>query len=227
LTEKDIHTIENTGDILETAERIIFLRTPKWFIGFRDITNATNERSVIAAVLPFSAVGHTCPLIFLPDPDYALCLVSNLNAFVFDYFARQKITGTHLTYNLLKQMPVLPSPNYDIPAPDDSGQTMKHWLIKRVVELVYTAWDLKAFAGDFGFNHPPFFWDTHRRLHIQSEIDAAFFLMYGLEEKDVSYILDTFPIVKRKDEKKYGIYKTKIEIIRHYHRLKTFLRQNA
>lgn len=36
--------------------------------------------------------------------------------------------------------------------------------------------------------------------------------------KDLDYILETFPIVKRKDMERYGTYRTKELILSHYDR---------
>src|ERR1700683_2421145 len=36
-----------------------------WLMGWRDITNATNERTVISAVYPAVAVGHTIRNLFV------------------------------------------------------------------------------------------------------------------------------------------------------------------
>src|SRR5690606_6014163 len=36
----------------------------EWLLGWRDITNATNERTVITSFFPVGAVGHTMPLFF-------------------------------------------------------------------------------------------------------------------------------------------------------------------
>ena len=38
---------------------------------------------------------------------------------------------------------------------------------------------------------------------------AAYFHLYGIEHDDMDYMMETFPIVKRKDEKLYGEYRTK------------------
>ena len=40
--------------------------------------------------------------------------------------------------------------------------------------------------------------------------------MYGIERDDVDYILETFPIVKRKDEAAHGEYRTKRVILEIY-----------
>lgn len=51
------------------------------------------------------------------------------------------------------------------------------------------------------------------------ELDAAFFHLYGVERDDVDYILETFPIVKRKDVQEHGDYRTKLVILDIYDRL--------
>jgi hypothetical protein len=86
----------------------------------------------------------------------------------------------------------------------------------RVLELVYTAWDMQPFARDLGYDGPPFPWDEERRFELRCELDAAFFHLYGIERDDVDYIMETFPIVKRKDEAKWGEYRTKRVILEIY-----------
>ena len=48
------------------------------------------------------------------------------------------------------------------------------------------------------------------------ELDAAYFHLYGIERDDVDYMMETFPIVKHKDEKKYWEYRTKRVIMEIY-----------
>ena len=60
-------------------------------------------------------VGHTMPLAFLsgvPSALYTVCFLTNVNSLAFDYVARQKIGGTHMTYAFPKQLPVLPPDAY-------------------------------------------------------------------------------------------------------------------
>jgi hypothetical protein len=40
--------------------------------------------------------------------------------------------------------------------------------------------------------------------------------LYGIERDDVDYIMDTFPIVRRKDEQRFGEYRTKRLILERY-----------
>jgi hypothetical protein len=90
-----------------------------------------------------------------------------------------------------------------------------------VVELCYTAWDLEGFAKDCGYDGPPFRWDEARRFRLRCELDAAYFHLYGLARADVSYIIDTFPIVKRKDEANFGTYRTRDQILAIYDAMQT------
>ncbi len=116
---------------------------PKWLMGWRDITNATNERTVIVSVLPISAVNHKLPLFVFGKKTTTInscCLFANLNSFVLDYIARQKMGGTDLTYHYLKQFPILP--------PQDYSQDDIDFIVPRVLELTYTARDLIPFAED-------------------------------------------------------------------------------
>jgi hypothetical protein len=89
-------------------------------------------------------------------------------------------------------------------------------MLPRVLELAYTAWDLEPFARDVGDEGPPYLWDPARRLVLRAELDAAFFHLYGLSRDDAAYILDTFPIVKKEDEKAHGEYRTKRLILERY-----------
>jgi len=121
---------------------------------------------------------------------------------------------------------------------------VENWLSPRVLELTYTAWDLEPFASECGWSGPPFRWNEERRFLLRCELDAAFFHLYLPSDANgdwrraedetaeelaclqasfptpgeaVAYILDTFPIVKRKDEEKFnGDYRTKRVILEIY-----------
>jgi hypothetical protein len=202
----------------EVAARLAGRWDRGWLLGWRDICRNTDERTVIASVLPRVGVGHKFPLFVLSDAtiDLASCLYANLCSFVLDYVARQKLGGTSLTYFYLKQFAVLPPSKYTYDcAWVERGRTAD-WLLPRVLELTYTAWDLEPFAKDMGYHGPPFRWDPERRFLLRCELDAAFFHLYGIGREDVAYIMDTFPIVRRKDEAAHGEYRTKRVILELY-----------
>jgi hypothetical protein len=249
LTEDDVQAIAEGLDEPESLARDLVGRfSPKWFLGWRDITNSTNERTLIASAVPRVAVGHTAPLAFCPGmtPLSVALLLANLNAIAADYVARQKVGGTHITYNLLKQFPILPPDRLldDMPfASLHSQGSLQGWLLPRVLELAYTSHDLTPLARNCGYDGPPFPWDDKRRFELRCELDAAFFQLYLPCEPDgswrkaegetpeqlaalkhhfpqprdaVAYILDQFPIVRQKDEDAHGSYRTKERILEIY-----------
>ncbi|MGI6368221.1 MAG: Eco57I restriction-modification methylase domain-containing protein [Anaerolineae bacterium] len=200
-----------------TQERLGTWSRP-WLSGFRDTARATDERTAIFSVLPTSAVGHKAPLLFLKDlPPASPLLLASLCTIVCDYVARQKVGGTSLGYFILKQVPVLPPCAY--------RDSVARFIQAAVLELTYTAWDLQGFARDCGYEGPPFRWDPERRFLLRCELDALYFHLYGIAREDVGYILDTFPIVRRRDEEQYGEYRTRRVILEMYDEMAAGLEQ--
>jgi hypothetical protein len=203
----------------EVAQRLADKRDRGWLLGWRDITGNEKQRTVIASVIPRAAVGHTIPLLFSElDPRQLAGLYASLCSFVLDYAARQKVGGTHLTYSYLKQLPVLHPDTYSSSCPwgGKGHKALLDWLLPRVLELTYTAWDVESFGCDVGFNGPPFRWDSARRFLLRCELDAAFFHLYGLNREDTAYIMDTFPIVRKNDEKAHCEYRTRRVVLEIY-----------
>ena len=50
----------------------------------------------------------------------------------------------------------------------------------------------------------------------ERKLDAAYFHLYGIARDDVDYIMETLPIVKRKDEAAHGEYRTERVILEIY-----------
>ena len=218
---------------------------PRWCLTIKDVTSSTNERTSIAAMLAGVALTHSAPCLLTPrKASLAACLLSNLNASPFDYVARQKVAGLHLYGHYLTQLPVIGLPIFEVSCSWAIGAgQICDWILPRVLELTYTAWDLEPFAEDCGWAGPPFRWDEERRFLLRCELDAAFFHLYLGPETEwrqqpealtkpfptprhaVDYIMDTFPIVKRKDEAKFnGDYRTKRIILEIYDALQESIR---
>jgi hypothetical protein len=200
----------------EVAERLSTKRyTREWLIGWRDITNATNERTVIAAAFPRVGVGNKIPLI-LPtgsvSPRHTAALIGSLSSVALDFCARQKVGGTTLNFFILFQFPVLP--------PSHFLETDLNFIVPRVIELAYTSQSMAPFAHDLGYDGPPFAWDENRRAQLRAELDAFYARAYGLSRDELRYILDpadvkgpdypseTFRVLKKNEVAKYGEYRT-------------------
>ena len=194
----------------------------RWLLGWRDIVRSHDLRTVIACIIPSAAVNHTFPLAMPSlDPQVVACLYANLSSIPLDYCARQKVGGVHLTFFTMRQLPVLPPQAYSTHAPWATSTRIRDWLLPRVLELTYTAWNLRAFAEDCDDDGPPFIWDHERRLQLRCEIDAAFFHLYGISRDDAAYILDTFPVLARSEEREHGEYRTKRVVLETYDALAT------
>lgn len=187
-------------------------------LAFRDITSSVVFRTAVFSILPVVVCGDTLHIVVLNrEYDGELTYFSSCgSSFVFDYVARQKLGGSHLKYFTMKQLPVLPPNQYTAICKWDNNVSLGDWIFPRALELTYTAWDLEPFVKDCGYDGPPFRWNEERRFLLRCELDAAYFHLYGIERDDVDYIMETFPIVKRKDEKEFGEFRTKRVILEVY-----------
>ena len=186
----------------------------EWLLGWRDITRANNERTLISAVLPRVGVGNTL-FLALPAAGSAELLYANLASFVLDYLARQKLSGNHLTYSYFTQLPVLSPDAYSQLAPW-LNECLADWIRTRVLELSFTSWAVAAFACDLGDDRAPFRWDEERRMQIRAELDAAYFHIYGLPRDDVEHVMDSFEVLGRREERQLGEFRTKRLIMERY-----------
>ena len=207
----------------ELSERMTQWRF-KWFVSYMDVASVTNERTVIGCILPWCAPSFSLRVVAasLGSPLENAALSANFGSFVFDFYVRQFLGGLHLSDYIMYQMPVLPRSTYLELTTWDQASLLS-WCGSRVLELSYTAWDLEPFALDCGYDGPPFRWDEERRFLLRCELDAAYFHLYlGSPEEwgndspqlremfptprhAVEYIMETFPIVKRKDIKRTAI----------------------
>ena len=151
------------------------------------------------------------PLVHVRIEDSAPLIVALFNSFVVDFSARSAVGGTDLSYFIIRQLPI-PSPE-SLHSETGWGYTYSEFILPRVLELTYTSSEMQPFAEHLGYSNPPFFWDENRRFLLKCEIDAALFHLYGMEYDEVDYIMETFPIVKRTDERRFNEYITKNMIL--------------
>ncbi len=178
-----------------------------WVLGFKEITAPTNVRTFIAALFPAVGFGNKVPIL-IPQGEERdeWLLAANLNAMAFDFATRQKIQGQTLNLFIVEQLPVIAPDDYDTRFGD---KTAREIVRDHVLKLTYTARDMKPFARDLGYEGEPFTWNDEDRRHLRARLDALYFHLYGLSRDDAAYVMDTFPIVRREDEKNFGAYRTK------------------
>jgi hypothetical protein len=201
----------------EVEERLSAKRWKRgWLMGWRDICRATDERTVIASVVPRVGVGNQLPLMLFEDcgnSQLFAALLANLAALTLDFVARHKTGGTHMNYFIYKQLPVLP--------PHRFVDEELSFIVPRVLELTYTAHDLAPWAHDLGYDGVPFIFDPERRANLRSELDAYYARLYGLSRDELRYVLDpadamgddypseTFRVLKNNELAAFGEYRTR------------------
>jgi hypothetical protein len=152
-------------------------------IAFRDITNRTNRRTVVAALVPPNVfLTHKGPFFLWPRGDRSdeAFLLGVLASLPLDWYAR-RFVETNLTYFILNPFPV--------PRPPRSSP-----LRRRVVQLAgcLAAPDERfaAWAEAVGVPWGPLT-EAQRCDHIH-ELDAVVAHLYGLDEKHLVHIFETF-----------------------------------
>ena len=192
------------------------LELPPAVLAFKDVTAPTNMRTMIAALVPQSGFGNTLPVLITETRETTL-LLANLNTFAFDFLARQKVQGQHLNWYIVEQLPIITRERFEATI---GGVKIADFIREQVLHLSYTAHDLAPFARDLGYDGPPFVWnDADRRLRMAA-LDALFMHLYGLNEDDAAYILDTFPIVREQDMAAFGDYRMQRLILEGMARIK-------
>ncbi|BBX24037.1 hypothetical protein MTER_34480 [Mycolicibacter terrae] len=169
-------------------------RRPEPLIGYRWVARSTDARTLIATALPMVAAGNSLPLLLSSLPLIPLAAI--LASFVVDYACRQKLGGANLTFSTFEQLPAI-DPDALCRTGDWHEGTPLEWIDGRLELLNETA-------------------DKQSASELRAELDAAFFHLYGIDRGDADYIMETFPIVKRKDIAEHGEYRTKKLILEVY-----------
>lgn len=148
-------------------------------VGFCDIAGQTNERSLMASLIPAGVVcGNKVPTILFPDDpseERLLVWVSIANSFAFDWMLRRVLTTT-VNYFLLQSLP--------LPKVAKDGLPWK--------KLVSAARELSALDSAGATR------ETYERMaQLRGDIDAEVAVAYGLDLKDMELVLQDFPILDR------------------------------
>ncbi|MDD5482452.1 MAG: Eco57I restriction-modification methylase domain-containing protein [Kiritimatiellae bacterium] len=158
-------------------------------LGHRSIASSTNERTMIAAILPqrfFFGHSINASRAVMTGADMLL-VVSLLNSYVFDYTLRSSISS-NLTMFFVYQLPV----------PRLTENDAAFWpIVKRASRLICTTPEFDNLAKEVGLkNHKDGAASPAERAKLRAELDGLIAHLYGLTEDEFAYILTTFPLVK-------------------------------
>jgi len=163
---------------------------------WRGIARTTDVRTAIGCIVPEYPGGGNYDIALGLSGETLAVFAAVFSSFPFDYVVRQKLSNMHLQFSVVKQLPVLNPSLIDQPVRWASGEKLGKWVRARV-ELLQRDWLID-------------------RTEVRAELDAAFVHLYGIEREDIDYIMETFPIVKRKDIAAHGEYRTKRLILEIY-----------
>jgi hypothetical protein len=153
-------------------------------IAFRDVTNATNRRTMICALIPPGTIAtHKSPVLVNLNDDLKseAFVLGVLSSMIFDWYARRWVE-LHMSFELLSTMPV---PKFNL---NDS-------LVQRTC---YLAASLAAVDHRYDewatINGVPIgsVTDEATKDDLIAELDALVALLYGLDESQVTHIFETF-----------------------------------
>ena len=150
--------------------------------------------------------------------------MANLNALVADYCIRLKISNAKVGYFILKQIPILP--------PDSYSDEEIEFIASRVAKLTRTHESInKVWLTDYP-EYP--FGTAESRLEIRAELDALYAKKYGLNRADLEFVLDpseaespdypseTFQVLKNKELKRYGEFRTRRLVLEAFDKLEKY-----
>jgi hypothetical protein len=196
----------------------------------------------VPAILPAEGMSFSIiNTLVSVSADRAACLVAQWASLVCDYVVRIKLGGTNLSYSYFDQIASL--------SPGSFSDADLAFITPRVLELAYTAEDLKPFYEDItslspAYDHrseshrgKPYDFDIDRRRILMSEIDAYIAKLWGLSRKDLEYILDpasalgadypseTFRGLRHAEIKEFGEYRTQRLVLEAWDRIVEPLRR--
>ena len=192
----------------------------RYRIGYCPIASPTNERSLVACLLPADSVaGHSVFVIgFAVGCEWAyLPWLAVANSFTMDFLARKKVS-LNMTFTIMDSLP------FPRLGQDDPRVTQ---LAPFVLRLICTGPEMTALwnaMAPHGWveavpedGPPPGLTDESSRLEAVALIEAIVARdLFGLSREELDFVLETFPIVKRRDEAAYGEYRTKRLILEAY-----------
>jgi hypothetical protein len=193
------------------------------FVGFRRVARSTDERTSISAILPVMPSTYGWILLIQPGTLDQATLCANMNCLVLDFCIRSSLSQPSIPQNVYEQLPFIQPISY--------ADSCRQFIAPRVLELTYTSHSMAPFARDMGYEGPPFAWDEDRRAMLRAELDAFFARKYGLSRDELRYILDpadvmgehypseTFRVLKNKEIKAFGEYRTQRLVLEAWDRL--------
>lgn len=218
--EKDDPNREAIGlywvDSMEVVDALGSNADAQSILSWSKVTSSTNARTFLPTLVPSGGAGDSNLLVMDIDAKARVVLAGVWSSLVADYVARQKLSGVNLNFWIISQVSMPTPVQIAESAPWVQDKQVADCVARSVRELSYTSWGMAPFARELGDDGPPFRWIPVRREQIRAELDAMVFHVYGLDRDEVDYVLDTFTVLRKYDERDYGEFRTKRLILEFY-----------
>jgi len=191
-----------------------------WVFAFRNLVRTTSDkRTALSTILPMHPSGDSISLITFEcdHPEQkAACFAALFNSFVFDFTLQQSLGNANFNKYIFKQLP-MPAPSEIKQSEllvDGARENLYDYLVDRSLKLIWTSNNLDGFGKVIESRPGPYKWDVEERRALRAQIDAAVAHMYGITRDEFKYILNSFEILKKLEEQKFGIYLREKECLR-------------
>ena len=148
---------------------------------FRDISNSTNERSFVSALVPgWYPCGNLVPII-QPDAEGPLGRIefaAYLSSIAFDWSTRQRMSGTHINWHIAESLA--------LPPPGSAPPELARQYARLAFSDIHFAPDwlrLSMQTAQTTARTP------HERLRVAAMIDATIAATMGLSMSDMRHVL--------------------------------------
>ena len=191
LQEKRLRAFNSSRDSVHKEYQKNYIEDPKTLapmkpkIAFRLITNRTNSRTMICALTPPNVFhSNSSQIIMMPKGDNKdeAYLLGVLSSIALDWYAR-RFVEINLNFFLFNPFPI-PRPNRE------------NYLWQRAVKISgrLASIDIrfKDWAKNVGVDYGPL--ETEIKYELICELDAVISHLYGLSEKQLNHIFETFHI---------------------------------
>ncbi|MDB9535996.1 Eco57I restriction-modification methylase domain-containing protein [Dolichospermum planctonicum CS-1226] len=155
---------------------------------YRAIASNTNERTLIASIIPKNVFcGNSLNLATPNFSNRELLVISTIiNSFCVDFALRQTVSA-NINMFYIYQLPV--------PRLTEKDPYFQE-IVERAAKLICTTAEYDELAREVGLtSHENGVTDERERGKIRAELDGIIAHLYGLTETEFSHILSTFPIV--------------------------------
>lgn len=189
-------------------------RVDQYRIAFCDVTAPTNERSLVAAIVPPGVLcGHSAPTFTFEDR-YGWAYLPWLavaNSLTADFLIRKRVT-LHVTLTVLDSLPM---PRLML------GDELLDRLATLVLRLTCTGPEMTGFWNQMslygwcepvveGFVPDSALTDEPERADARAEIDVLVARdLFHLDRSQLEHVISTFPTLERNEIRRHGEFRTR------------------